>query len=88
MIHTVTDFYNKAAADIKQTYFPNVKYYRDDKNCEAAMHQLELFNNGCLTYRKLIGRLAKACGHTTAKINAIIEKYIISFGSYKYKPSK
>lgn len=86
MIHTVNDFYNKTAADIKGQYFPNEPLYSDNENYHASKYQIELFNNGCLTYRKLIGRLAKYCKDNTANIHAIVEKYIVSFGQYQYKP--
>lgn len=86
MIHTKPDFFNSIAADIRAKYFADVKYYRDSEDCVKATYAMELFNNGCLTYRKLIGRLAKACKDTTANIHAIVSKYVVSFGSYKYKP--
>lgn len=86
MIHTQDDFYNKVAKDIKEWFFPNVAFYRDDKNCEAAMYAIELFNNGCLTYRTFIGRVAKACNSNNATIHNFVEKHIISFGEYQYKP--
>jgi hypothetical protein len=88
MIHTVNDFYNKLATEIRERFFPHVKYYRDDKNCEAVTYAIELFNNGCLTYRAFIGRLAKGCGTNNATIHNIVEKYIVSFGQYQYKPRK
>jgi hypothetical protein len=88
MIHTQTDFFNKVATEIDKTYFPNVKYYRDDENCTKVHYSLELFNNGCLTYRQLIGRLAKSCNETTENIHKIVENYVVSFGSYQYKPRK
>lgn len=67
-------------------YFPNEVTRNDDGNYRAAKYQIELFNNGCLTYRKLIGRLSKSCKDSTAKIHVIIEKHIVSFGEYQYKP--
>ena len=88
MIHTVENFFNKLSDDIRCKYFPDVKYYRDDKNCEAAIYAIELFNNGCLTYRAFIGRLAKYCGTNNATIHNIAEKHIISFGQYQYKPRR
>jgi hypothetical protein len=88
MIHTEQDFFNKVAKEIDTNYFPLVKYYRDDENCTKVHYTLELFNNGCLTYRQLIGRLSKSCNDTTEKIHSIVSKYVISFGSYEYKPNK
>lgn len=88
MIHTVNEFFNKMADDIRGRFFPDVKYYRDNKQCEAATYAIELFNNGCLTYRAFIGRLSKACGTNNATIHNIAEKHIVSFGQYQYKPGR
>ena len=55
---TVDDFFNKLAKHIDDIYFPTVKYYHDDKNCAKVHYAIELFNNSCLTYNKLIDRLA------------------------------
>ena len=89
MIHATTDFYNKAASEIRQTYFPAEDHGRtENPNYHKANKALEDFNNGCLTYRKLIGRLAKNCHESTCKIHAIVSNYVVSFGSYNYKPKK
>jgi hypothetical protein len=88
MIHTKDNFFNSLASDIRETYFKEVKFYRDNENCTAAIYSIELFNNGCLTYRQLIVRLAKACKDRNINIHAIVEKQILSFGSYKYSPKK
>jgi hypothetical protein len=89
MLHTTTDFFNKLATDIRSTYFPSENHgYTNNENYHAATRTIELFNNGCLTYRKLIGGLAKACNDTNYNINAIVEKYIVSFGEYQYTPKK
>ena len=88
MIHTTPDFFNKLVNDLDKVYFPKVKYYMDDADCAKVHHTTELFSNGCITYRQLIGRLSKACKDTTSNIHLIVEKHVISFGGYKYKPSK
>lgn len=88
MIHTTENFYNNVADEIRGKYFKDVAYYRDSEQCTKATYCLELFNNGCLTYRKLIGRLAKACNDTTENIHLIVSKYVVSFGSYNYQPGK
>lgn len=90
MIHTVTDFYNKVMIDLRNAYFPGKTPIEllDNENHRQVRNTVELFSNGCLNYRKLIGRLAKHCGHTTEKINAIVERHITSFGNYKYTPTK
>ena len=88
MIHTTENFFNKVATDIRQTYFADVKYYRDSEKCTAATYAIELFNNGCLTYRAFIGRLAKSCNTNNATIHNMVEKHIVSFGEYQYKPRR
>ncbi len=87
MIHT-KDFY-KVAEDIQVAYFPNVNHgYTENKDYHAMKYAVELFNNGCLTYRQLISKLAKCCNDTTEKLHSIVEKHIISFGEYRYQPKK
>ena len=87
MIHTTPDFFNKVATEIRIIYFPNENHgTTENTNYHKTTNTIELFNNGALTYRKLIGRLAKSCNDTTTKIHSIVEKNIVSFGSYKYKP--
>ena len=89
MIHSTDNFYNKVATEIRATYFPNENHgYTRNQKYHDATYTIELFNNGCLDYRKFIGRLAKHCNDSTFKIHAIIEKYIVSFGEYKYQPKK
>ena len=88
MIHTTENFFNKVATELDKTYFPNLKYYRDNDNCVKVHYTLELFTNGCLTYRQLIGRLAKSCNDTTKAIHLIVENYVVSFGNYNYTPKK
>lgn len=89
MIHTQPDFYNKLASQIAKEYFPTA----NDKNIEGVQlmqvkYQIELFNNGCLTYRQLIGRLSKRLNNGTIQVHHLVSKYIVSFGSYTYKPTK
>ncbi len=88
MIHTTNDFFNKVAIEIRATYFKNEDHGRtNNKKYWDATYAIECFSNGCLNYRKLIGRLAKSCGDSTAEINKIAEKHIVSFGEYRYKPT-
>lgn len=87
MIHTQSDFFNKVATEIRSKYFPNENHgTTENQDYHKANHTLELFNNGCLTYRQLIGRLAKCCNDSTQAIHSIVEKYVVSFGTYQYKP--
>lgn len=88
MIHTTPDFFNKVATEIRSTYFPNENHgTTENQNYHKANYAIECFNNGALTYRQLIGRLAKNCKTTTQVIHSIVEKYVVSFGAYRYKPT-
>jgi len=71
-----TDFYNNTQSELDAKYFPNVKYYRDDKNCTKLHYQTELFNNGCLAYGKYINTVAKLCKDTHDNIKEIVNKHI------------
>lgn len=87
MIHTTQDFYNKVAKELRATYFSNENHgYTNNKDYHTTTYTLELFNNGCLTYRQLIERLAKSCKETTKIMHEKVSIYVVSFGSYKYKP--
>lgn len=89
MIHTTEDFFNKVAVEVRTKYFPTEDHGRtENPKYHTVSRTLELFSNGCLTYRKLIGRLAKACDTTTLSIDTLVSKYVVSFGSYRYKPNK
>ncbi len=88
MIHTKPDFYNSVQSDIKERYFKEEPNYSHNEKYNAAKYTIELFNNGCLNYRAFIGRLAKYCGSNNATIHNIVEKYILSFGAYQYKPGR
>ena len=81
----VNDFFNKTAQAIDKKYFPDVKYYMDDKNCAKVHRTLELFNNGVLGYEKLIERLAKACNDTKKTLHNIVKEFIADFQGYEYK---
>lgn len=89
MIHTTQDFYNKVATELRSKYFANENHGKtENKNYHKTSITLEIFNNGGLTYRQLIGRLSKSCEETTENIHKIVEKYVVSFGEYKYRPKK
>lgn len=75
------DFF-KVCSVLDKKYFPDVKYYRDDKNNADVHYAVELFNNGALTYKKLITRLAKNCKDTEKNIHKIVKKYIDDFGDF------
>lgn len=89
MIHTTQDFFNKVATEVRATYFPNENHgTTENQNYRKATKAIEDFNNGILTYKVFIGRLAKATGKNNATIHLLIEKHIVSFGNYQYKPRK
>jgi len=89
MVHTKPDFFNSLLSDIRERYFANENHgFTRNEKYHAATYTVELFNNGCLTYRKLIGRLAKCCNENTSNIHEIVKNYIVSFGRYEYKPNK
>ena len=87
MIHTVENFYNKAANKIRETYFKGEHHgLSNNINYWSTLKNIEDFSNGVTTYRQFIGRLSKSTGETTVKIHEIISYFIISFGSYSYRP--
>ena len=73
----VTDFYNKLTQDLMNLYFPQVKYHRDNETSQKMTYQVELFNNGCLTYNKLIKSIAKLVNDTEKNIEIIVDKYLV-----------
>ena len=75
----VQDFFNSAAKTIDSKYFPEVKYYRDDKDCEMVHNALELFNNGCLPYSILVSTLVKCCKDTKENIEGLLKPFIVEF---------
>ncbi len=83
----VNDFFNKLCGELDKTYFPEVKYYRDNENTTKIHYTAELFNNGCLTYPELIKRISKATKDTKENIHKIVSKYIENFDGYVYKPT-
>lgn len=89
MIHTTDDFFNKVIAEIRSTYFKNENHgTTENPNYWKATKSVEDFSNGILTYKVFIGRLSKSCETNNATIHNLVEKYIVSFGSYQYKPRK
>lgn len=87
MIHTTEDFFNKVATEVRATYFPQENHSTtENQNYHKTTKIVEDFSNGVLTYPIFIGRLSKSCGDTRKNIHKIVEKYVVSFGSYQYKP--
>ena len=76
-IKIVDDFFNKAAKRIVTIFYPTVKYYGDNKQTIKIHRTLELFNNGCLTYDKMIKRIAKACNIAPEVIELILKDFLI-----------
>ena len=86
MIHTKENFYNKVTTEVRSRYFENeVHGTTVNQNYWKATKAIEDFNNGILTYKIFIGRLAKATQTNNATIHNLVEKHIVSFGSYQYK---
>lgn len=85
-LRIVPDFFNKLAQDLDKKYFPEVKYYHDDKNDAKVHYAVECFNNGVMGYETLIKKLSAACKDTPENIHKIVSKYIADFGDYVYKP--
>lgn len=67
--------YNGLVQELDSTYFPQVKYYRDNKNTQKIHYSCELFNNGLLSLQEITKRLAKITKETEEKIEQIILKY-------------
>lgn len=89
MIHTTENFFNKVATEVRSAYFANENHgTTENPNYWKATKAIEDFNNGILTYKVFIGRLAKATQSNNATIHNLVEKHIVSFGSYQYKPRK
>ena len=89
MIYTTQDFFNKVATEVRQRFFPSENHgTTENKNYWKATKAMEDFNNGCLNYKVFIGRLAKATESNNATIHNLVEKHIVSFGNYQYKPRK
>lgn len=76
-ITIVDDFFNKLVRELEKRYFPNVKYYRDDKDDAAVHYAVELFNNGVDSYDMLISKLSKYCKDTKENIESIVKEFII-----------
>ena len=81
---TVNDFFNKLASELDKTYFPNVKYYRDDKKCTNVHYAVECFNNGVSFYHNFIDVLSKNCNESKENMHKIVSKYVEDFEGYEY----
>jgi len=67
--------YNGLVAELDTAYFPQVKYYRDNKHTQKIHYACELFNNGCLSLDNLVKRITKETKETAEKTEKIILKY-------------
>jgi hypothetical protein len=67
--------FNGLTTELKNTYFPEVVYYRDNKKHTKIQYTCELFNNGCLTLSKATKVISKLTKETEEKITQIILKY-------------
>ena len=57
------------------SYFPQVKYYHDNKNTQKIHYNCELFNNGCISLQRVTRILAKIVKETEERVEQIILKY-------------
>lgn len=88
MIQIKPNFF-EVATEIRSTYFPTENHgTTENQKYHKATYTIECFNNGVLTYSKLISRLAKSCNATKEAIHSIVQNYILSFGEYQYKSKK
>ena len=67
--------YNGLVTELDSTYFPQVKYYHNNKGTQKIHYACELFNNGCATLQKTAKTIAKITKETEEKIEQIILKY-------------
>ncbi len=70
------NFFNGLVGELDKIYFPTVKYYRDNTNCADTHYAVELFNNGCIDYDKLIERLSLRCNDSKEKVHSIVSNWI------------
>lgn len=82
------NFFNKVAQEIDSTYFPQVKFYRDNVHTTQIHYALELFSNGVSTYPTLINALSLHTRDSKENIHAIVSKYVIDFEEYQYITGK
>lgn len=81
----VDDFHNKVCHEIDKTYFPEVKFYHDNKNTIKIHYDVECFSNGVLTYPKLISKLSTHTKDTKENIHKIVSKYIKDWDGFTYE---
>lgn len=81
----ITSNFMELATELDAKYFPDVKYYRDNKNDEQVHYTIELFNNGCMDYTTFIKRLFRNCKDTKENLHTIVSKYIKDFEGFEYK---
>lgn len=67
--------YNGLTKELDSTYFPQVKYYHDNKSTQKIHYICELFNNGCATLEKTVKQIAKIVKQPEEKIEETILKY-------------
>lgn len=64
--------YNGLVTELDSKYFPEVKYYHDNKNTQKIHYYCELFNNGFSTLSKTVKKIAKITKEKEEKIEKII----------------
>ena len=85
----ITKNFFELSGELDQKYFPDVIVHRDrhhsNVRAQKMHYAIELFNNGCSTYDKLIKTLAIKCKDTQENIHKIVSKYIEDFEEYEFK---
>ena len=79
----ISEFFTLLTSEIGKLYFPDVKYYRDNKHTTKIHYAIECFNNGVLTYEKLINTISKNTKDTKENIHNIVSKYIEDFDGFE-----
>lgn len=70
--------------ELRNLYFPNVKYLMDDERGMAVKYAVECCSNGVLPYRKFIKTLGYNCGDNLENIHAIVSKHVLDFEGFKW----
>lgn len=78
----VNDFFNKVVKVIDTKYFPEVKYYRDNKNDANVHYALECYSNGCLTYNTLLKKVSKNCKDSKENIHNVLKEFIEDYEGF------
>lgn len=80
----INDFYNKVVTELHKTYFPTVKYLKDNKQGAKLCYVVECFSNGVLGYDELIVNLAINCeDNRPVYLHLLISKFVLDFEGFE-----